>query len=127
MYPPRRYDKANKCLDSPRFPYIGDDDHRHVNGIALLEEHRYDPEGLRGKRIVCSLGVEFLICPEEIEHRVEVYESIGEHVGGIDCGVVGCTFEVIDVGCPDTCEYYIYDCEGECRWKPESETAAERG
>lgn len=92
----------------------------------MLEKNRDDPEGLRREGIVAGLDVEFLVCPEDGEDRVEVCEGIGELVGSIDGSVVRRGLEGIDVGRSDTSENNVYDSQGKCARKPKSQTSAER-
>ena len=116
--PPGGQDEDGAGFDAPAGARVGDQDHGHVDSVALGVDDVDAPESLGGEGLAAGLGGEVEGRPEEVEDRVEVGEGVVEGVGGLERGVTGRLLEAVDVFEACFGEGELDDCEADGDGEP---------
>ena len=126
IHPPGCEYECDGTHEPPAWACIWDDDHSHVDGVALLEDCRDDPQHLRGKCETRRLGLEVVRDPKGHEDGVEVGEGAWKYIDvGIERFIAGHVCKIEEISRHRLREDKVHHYHGGGDGKPESNTTAE--
>ena len=127
LHPPSGYNEEEGALHSPLVAGVGNDDHGHVDGVALLVNGVDDPKRLGREGRTSRLYRIVVSSPKQVEDRVEVCQRVGYKVGYGERRIAGLDFVLKDIVEVSLGEGELDNGKCYCHRNPQRRTTAEDG